>query len=151
VIEPQRFCKSCNYPLDGLAARSCPECGLAFDFDDPMSFNFGLPSPIKLYACRDGMEADLLRSLLIDRGIGARVLGEILGAALGELPPSTETLPAVWVNEAQSQQAMKVLHEFLGTRSEEGGDPWTCTNCGEDVEGQFAICWNCQTPRPDER
>ncbi len=147
--EPQRFCKSCNYPLDRLGTQRCPECGLAFDFDDPMSFNFGLPRPIKLYACRDGMEADLLRSFLIERGIAAQVLGEILGSALGELPPTTETLPAVWINEAQSQQAISALNEFLSAHARDSGNPWTCTNCGERIEGQFAICWNCQTQRPD--
>jgi hypothetical protein len=24
---------------------------------------------------------------------------------------------------------------------------WTCTNCNEEVESQFEVCWNCQRDR----
>ncbi len=25
---------------------------------------------------------------------------------------------------------------------------WTCSNCGEQHEAQFAACWRCSTPNP---
>jgi hypothetical protein len=36
--EPTRFCLHCGYPVDHLAAASCPECGRPFDLSDPASF-----------------------------------------------------------------------------------------------------------------
>ena len=26
---------------------------------------------------------------------------------------------------------------------------WTCPNCGEQVEKNFAACWNCEAERPE--
>lgn len=26
-------------------------------------------------------------------------------------------------------------------------DPWVCASCGEEIEGSFAVCWNCETER----
>lgn len=28
---------------------------------------------------------------------------------------------------------------------------WKCKNCGEQVESNFEVCWNCQTARGEER
>lgn len=33
----QRYCRSCGHSLYGLASRACPECGRAFDPDDPVT------------------------------------------------------------------------------------------------------------------
>ena len=27
--------------------------------------------------------------------------------------------------------------------------PWVCVHCGEQVEGQFDVCWNCGAARGD--
>lgn len=35
---PGKQCKDCRYPLDQLRSRTCPECGRAFDPDDPATF-----------------------------------------------------------------------------------------------------------------
>jgi hypothetical protein len=37
------LCLSCNYPLRGLTSPRCPECGHAFDLDDPWTMNVGRP------------------------------------------------------------------------------------------------------------
>jgi predicted RNA-binding Zn-ribbon protein involved in translation (DUF1610 family) len=26
---------------------------------------------------------------------------------------------------------------------------WTCPNCGEQIEKDFAVCWNCEAERPE--
>lgn len=33
-----RFCRSCNYDLNGLSEHRCPECGREFDPENPKSF-----------------------------------------------------------------------------------------------------------------
>jgi hypothetical protein len=39
------LCLGCNYPLRGLRDKRCPECGQAFDPDDPWTMNIGRPMP----------------------------------------------------------------------------------------------------------
>jgi hypothetical protein len=29
-------------------------------------------------------------------------------------------------------------------------EPWTCPQCGERIEGQFGVCWQCGAERPFE-
>ncbi len=36
---PTMRCKHCRYRLDGLADNRCPECGEAFDPNDPATFH----------------------------------------------------------------------------------------------------------------
>jgi len=45
---PIMRCKHCNYDLTGLADNRCPECGEAFDPDDPTTFEDGLRVPLRL-------------------------------------------------------------------------------------------------------
>jgi len=28
------------------------------------------------------------------------------------------------------------------------GEPWVCSNCSEEVPGEFDTCWNCETTVP---
>jgi hypothetical protein len=106
----------------------------------------------KLYTARDAMEAHFLRQLLQQEGIPAEVLGENLSIARGELPLTAETLPSVWVRSEHAERAVRVVAQMLSQASggDAAGDPWTCPGCGEAIEGQFDICWNCQTPRPED-
>ncbi len=108
----------------------------------------------KLYTGRDSMEAHFVCSLLEAEGIRASVLGEILGMARGDLPLTQETLPSVWVNVEDLDRAATVLARVLKHSPPEPPVPttlesWTCPACCEVIEGQFAVCWNCQTPRPN--
>lgn len=101
-------------------------------------------SLVKLYTARDSLEAHYLRSLLAERGIAATVMGETLGAARGELPATQETLPSVWVNQADMEHAVPIARDLAeSSHHPPTGEPWTCPNCGEIIEPQFAACWNC--------
>ncbi len=109
-----------------------------------------------VYTARDGMEAHYVRGLLEQAGVNALVLGESLGAARGDLPMTQQTLPSVWVSDDEIEPAMKVVNAYLTTTDQDGngtlfepaaGEPWTCESCGEQVEGQFAVCWNCGAER----
>jgi len=66
----------------------------------------------KIFTGEDSMEAHFVRNLLEAQGIRAQVLGEILGAARGELPLTEETRPGVWVNSEDVERAMVVVDEF---------------------------------------
>jgi hypothetical protein len=107
---------------------------------------------IKLYAGRDGMDAHHLRVQLEQIGITAVVLGETLGSGRGDLPMTQETLPGVFVNKEDLKPALAFVRDYVSQQSaatRQDTPAWTCSGCGEQIEGQFDFCWQCETPRPN--
>ena len=108
-----------------------------------------------VYTARDPMDANFVSGLLKQQGIEAVVQGEALGTAWGTLPLSAESLPTVWVPEADVERAKPVIEEYRRTdeaNAVEGSQAaratWVCANCGEKVEEQFTQCWKCGHDRP---
>lgn len=96
----------------------------------------------RVYSSLDRFMVEQLRGALESRGIACMVKNEFLGGAAGELPP-TECWPEVWVLEDTDLQAAKrVVSDMLAAR-EVAAAPWRCPHCGESLEGQFGVCWNC--------
>lgn len=151
--DPQKFCLDCGYPLDGLRDPRCPECGLEFDPLDAGTFAVNVGNLVKLHASRAVHELHMLRDMLQESGIRAVVLGETLALGRGELPMTSDTLPAVWVGEVDAQRALTIAREFEArskqhaTAPASGAGEWTCPACGESIEGQFTDCWNCGATR----
>lgn len=104
---------------------------------------------IEIYRAAHPALAHLLRGLLEAEGIEAVVTGEQAFSLRGETPITTETLPRVSVlNDADAGRAREIAVAFDRGRPDTGpaGINWICPACGESVEGQFALCWNCGTP-----
>jgi hypothetical protein len=128
----------------------------------------------KVYSARDPAHAHAVKALLDEYGIPALVQGEVLPLGVG-----FETTASVWVAEdADAERAARVIASELGppnpTHCEEcgynlwglpeprcpecgrpftrveAGPPWTCPQCGEECEGQFARCWKCGADRSQE-
>jgi hypothetical protein len=82
-------------------------------------------------------------NVLEAQGIRAVVRNERLASAMGELPPA-ECQAEVWVlDEAEAQQAERLLREG----AQAPGPPWSCAGCGERIEPQFTQCWRCGATR----
>jgi len=82
--------------------------------------------------------ATLWLHVLRESGVAASVQREYLGAAAGQLPPD-QCLPEIWIeDDAQLDQAERVLDELRHRPQRR----WQC-RCGELVEGGFEQCWNC--------
>ena len=95
------------------------------------------PSPIFIHQIKD---------LLEKKGIQAIVKNEMLSGGIGELPP-TEVWPELWVvNNEDKSPAKRIVECFLNSIKSEPED-WVCSHCGEKIEGQFNICWNCGKER----
>ncbi len=116
-----------------------------------------------IYTARDAMDAHFLVGLLQEEGIEAVVQGEALEGTWGGLPLTSESLPSVWVNDADVSRAAPVLRTYQmrppggPPLSESGADAatadaprptWACAHCGERVEMQFTNCWHCGHPAP---
>ena len=88
-------------------------------------------------------EAHLLRHLLAEAGIPARILNEHAQGGTGELP-FTQTWPELWLErEADLVRADEIVRRFEHAREL---PPRACRQCGEQNPGSFELCWKCSAP-----
>jgi hypothetical protein len=92
------------------------------------------------------VDATHFKNLLEHAGIRCTIKNAQLSGGLGEIP-FLECSPEVWVlDERDFGDAERLLRE---QRSAGPTPPtWRCRHCGEQNEGQFAVCWRCE--RGDE-
>lgn len=101
----------------------------------------------KFYEARDALQAQMLRDHLASHHIQSVILGDYLSGAAGEL--SAVNFPTLWLTDAADlSRAQQLLDAFLSAVSVTAD--WQCPACGAAVEGAFALCWQCNQPRPDE-
>ena len=101
---------------------------------------------IKVYSSENSMEVGLVRGLLEQDGIPCLVKNQNLAGALGEIPPQ-ECWPEIWITDDRDLAlARKVVKAALSPVTDVSV-PWHC-QCGEEIEGQFTACWNCNEERP---
>lgn len=95
---------------------------------------------VKLLFCSRVEDADILKGMLAEEGITCEITNH-------ENPlPGAEFYPKVWVAEADFAAAVAILSKFRNP-SPAKLDPWTCSVCGEALEGQFLSCWKCGVVR----
>ncbi|RDH87175.1 MAG: hypothetical protein DIZ77_18695 [endosymbiont of Seepiophila jonesi] len=102
---------------------------------------------LKLYEAADRIEAQMLKDFLLEQGVETVLLGDYLSGAAGEL--AANIFPALWVvNEEDLPRAKILLQFFTNNRIPVAGEvDWVCPECGEKVDADFDLCWNCATPR----
>lgn len=72
------------------------------------------------------------------------------GAAAGEIPP-LHLCPELYIlDKSRLDEALAVVKE-LTAPSLHAVESWTCHSCGEVLEGQFEVCWNCGAERRPDR
>lgn len=79
------------------------------------------------------------RNVLMMAGIPCELRNQYLAGALGDLP-MLETWPQLYVEDEDEQLALRALARAAAAP---GGAPWTCKECGEQLEPQFTSCWRC--------
>ena len=100
--------------------------------------------PILVHTARTPALAEMLKDLLIEQGIEARVIGAVNIIGWQEADPT-----AVWIaDENDLARATEIVTEFEKPAGEPGGWGWRCRKCGETVEQQFTECWQCGASRP---
>jgi len=106
----------------------------------------------QVYIADDPTEAHLVKGILEQYGISCEIRGEALWIARGQLPLTSETLPTIWiVDDNRYEEAAELAERFKdGTLTEKAGANWKCSECDEEVEGQFTECWQCGANRPEE-
>ncbi len=102
-----------------------------------------------LHTARHAAEAHLILGYLESNGVQAIVRGEFLTGGIGELPAD---ICKVWViDDTDVSRAHELVRQFFRgeAASIHAHEHWCCTQCGEQLEGQFTACWNCGSTRPD--
>jgi hypothetical protein len=106
---------------------------------------------VAVYAAADEPEAYLVKDLLENMGIRARVVDGTLLGARGALPFGVDTGPQVWVMQVDSERARQIIAKQESQRqtgeSSGSAHPWVCPQCGQKVPGNFDTCWNCEHSR----
>ncbi len=65
---------------------------------------------IQVYSAQNAIDAHIVKGLLEQHGVAARVNGEYLQGGIGELPPMG--LITVSVEEADQEKALKFIREY---------------------------------------
>jgi hypothetical protein len=81
------------------------------------------------------------KNILQSEGIVCEIRNEHLGSIMGEMP-FVEVWPQLWVkNDLDFDRATQLISQ--DALSESPAANWTCAQCREENEGQFAACWSC--------
>jgi hypothetical protein len=88
-----------------------------------------------------------MQSLLESHGIQTFMRNEFGSSVIGELP-FVEVIPQLFVLEDRDESAARRLIAS-GLPAQTAATDWTCSGCGEEIEGSFESCWNCGTGRSD--
>ncbi|TLM65314.1 MAG: DUF2007 domain-containing protein [Deltaproteobacteria bacterium] len=97
---------------------------------------------LRVFPHRDRPLALLLKERLAAEGIVCLVRNDELSTALGEIP-FVECSPELWVVDDEVYPRARLLLDQWLTAAEEVAADWTCPDCGEQIEGQFEVCWKC--------
>ena len=87
------------------------------------------------------------QSILEDEGIPTMIKNLGASGASGEIP-FVQCYPELWVTQdGDYDRAMKLLEPYHDQEVPEDS-PWKCPQCGENLDGSFGQCWQCETMRP---
>jgi len=100
-----------------------------------------------VYSASNIALVSIFQNILEGHEIRCWIKNEYLSAGIGEIPP-IECWPQLCVDDENFIEANRIVEEAL---SEKEKPSWLCDSCGEEIEGQFAECWNCGNgcPLPD--
>ncbi len=96
---------------------------------------------LKIYSAPTLPDAHLVRGLLAQAGIEARVFNENAQSIMGEIP-FYQAWPEVWImKESDAKHARELIHEIERPHSMSGAA--FCPHCHEDNPANFQTCWSC--------
>ena len=85
-------------------------------------------------------------NVLAAAGIECELHNRYLSGAIGEIP-AEQCAPELWlVDERDEALARKLIDAALRGPAVDA-PAWRCAHCGESLEAQFTVCWNCGTAR----
>jgi hypothetical protein len=96
---------------------------------------------LKIYSAQTLPDAHLVRGLLAQAGIDARVFNENAQSVMGEIP-FHHAWPEVWImDEDDAKQARELIHQI--EQPQAVSRTVFCPHCREENPANFHTCWNC--------
>lgn len=97
-----------------------------------------------LYSSEDRVMLYLLKSELAEKDINCIIKNEApAGQAAGEVPPVL-VRPELWIlDDNRYAEAKAIIDNVSSDLLLQAKKPWKCPECGEELEGQFDVCWKC--------
>ena len=103
----------------------------------------------RFYSDYNQVKVRQIKAMLDDANIPCFIKNEFIQGASGEIPPH-ETLPEIWLVDSQwRNKAEKMLDELEQDLANSSDAEWHCSACNESNDGQFMICWQCQSSKPE--
>jgi len=100
----------------------------------------------RVYTAETVFQVTHIKNVLEAAGVRTELRNQRLTGGVGEIP-FLETWPELWAAELDVPRARELIEESVhGDGTIES--PWSCTGCGERIEGQFAVCWQCGQQQP---
>ncbi len=101
----------------------------------------------KVFVSQQLFEVEMRKERLEQAGIRSMIKNQRSSSLAGEIP-FTEVYPELWViQDEEYDRAQRLLEEGL-VLMPSSQDGWTCLECEERHESQFASCWKCGQERP---
>lgn len=99
----------------------------------------------RVYTAETVFQVTHVRNILEAAGVQTELRNQRLAGGVGEIP-FLETWPELWAAELDVARARELIEEAVyGDAAKEPS--WSCTGCGERIEGQFTACWQCGRQR----
>lgn len=93
------------------------------------------------------LEAGLAKVTLESRGIDVQLRNMELWGVAVEVLYAEGAAPSVWVPKSAAAMAAEVLKDHAGQARERALEKWCCQHCHSSNDGNFEICWRCQSDR----
>ena len=101
----------------------------------------------QVFVSQNLFEVEMRKERLEQASIPCMIKNQRSSGLAGEIP-FTEVFPELWVIQNEdADRARKLLEEGL-VLLPSVQDTWSCLECGEQHESQFAVCWKCGQERP---
>jgi hypothetical protein len=85
-------------------------------------------------------------NILQHAGVGCEMHNRYLQGALGDIPYD-QCRPEIWLADEREEKLARRLIATAISGPPPGSPAWRCAGCGEMLEAQFTVCWQCATVR----
>lgn len=100
-----------------------------------------------VFSSADAMQLGFLRSALEEAGIATYLQNEYSHNVLSAVPIDLFKPTLYVANDDDYERAVTLVKDVTRPKHS-GGKDWTCPQCGEDIPGNFEMCWNCGAGQP---
>jgi hypothetical protein len=110
--------------------------------------DFADPHLVEIYRAKNLPQAHMIRIALEEAGIQVQIEGELLQAAVGELPIGWVTAPRILVDESQIPSAQEIIDRVDAPKSSESveaeqDEVTRCLACGTVMAEGEPKCPSC--------